>query len=101
MYIPAVPLTPRNVNYAKAQREHFLAGLPPPDFPQKSVAVPERVGESAFEKKGLPTDVGRQSVDGVRAMGLGTEKFVIPSANLSDGERKVLELANTVLYGTA
>ncbi|KAJ6553578.1 hypothetical protein DFH09DRAFT_1166934 [Mycena vulgaris] len=33
MYIPAVPLTPANARYVARQKEEFLKGLPPPDFP--------------------------------------------------------------------
>ncbi|KAF9460315.1 DUF1479-domain-containing protein [Collybia nuda] len=34
MYIPAVPLTPLNQLYIERQRETFLQGQRPPDFPQ-------------------------------------------------------------------
>jgi Protein of unknown function (DUF1479) len=34
MYIPAVPLTPQNQAYVERQRECFLQGKRPPDFPQ-------------------------------------------------------------------
>lgn len=34
MYIPAVPLTPQNQAYIERQRESFLQGKRPPDFPQ-------------------------------------------------------------------
>ncbi|KAJ7716503.1 hypothetical protein B0H14DRAFT_3522263 [Mycena olivaceomarginata] len=33
MYIPAVPLTPANARYVEQQKEHFLKGVPLPDFP--------------------------------------------------------------------
>ncbi|KAH9902605.1 DUF1479-domain-containing protein [Cubamyces lactineus] len=33
MYIPAVPYTPANAAYVERQRESFLKGLSPPDFP--------------------------------------------------------------------
>lgn len=33
MYIPAVPYTPANAAYVERQRESFLQGLSPPDFP--------------------------------------------------------------------
>lgn len=36
MYIPAVPLTPANQAYVDRQRENFLQGKRPPDFPQGS-----------------------------------------------------------------
>ncbi|EIN04020.1 DUF1479-domain-containing protein [Punctularia strigosozonata HHB-11173 SS5] len=34
MYIPAVPSTPQNLGYVQRQKEAFLQGLPPPDFPK-------------------------------------------------------------------
>ena len=33
MYIPAVPYTPANAAYVERQRESFLKGSSPPDFP--------------------------------------------------------------------
>ncbi|KAI0775032.1 DUF1479-domain-containing protein [Trametes elegans] len=33
MYIPAVPYTPANAAYIERQRESFLQGIAPPDFP--------------------------------------------------------------------
>ena len=33
MYIPAVPYTPMNKAYVDKQRERFLIGRRPPDFP--------------------------------------------------------------------
>ncbi|TFY82741.1 hypothetical protein EWM64_g1272 [Hericium alpestre] len=36
MYIPAVPLTPQNRDYVEKQRETFVQGLTPPDFPTAS-----------------------------------------------------------------
>ncbi|KAF8341047.1 hypothetical protein F5887DRAFT_888290 [Amanita rubescens] len=33
MYIPTAPLTIDNAHYLRLQRENFVAGLPPPDFP--------------------------------------------------------------------
>lgn len=43
MYIPAVPLTPMNQAYIEKQRDCFLAGDRPPDFP-KGVSEVEWVG---------------------------------------------------------
>jgi hypothetical protein len=34
MYIPAVPTTPQNTAYVARQKETFLQGVPPPDFPK-------------------------------------------------------------------
>jgi hypothetical protein len=50
MYIPAVPLTPKNLEYIQEQKEAFLAGTPAPDFPGG-------VGESLFEGRGAESDI--------------------------------------------
>jgi hypothetical protein len=39
MYIPAVPLTPQNQQYVARQKDHFLRGVPPPDFPVPTTGV--------------------------------------------------------------
>ncbi|KAH8120583.1 DUF1479-domain-containing protein [Phellopilus nigrolimitatus] len=50
MYIPAVPLTPQNLAYIERQKESFLKGIPPPDFPNGA-------GEDNFIGTGRETDV--------------------------------------------
>ncbi|KAJ7656448.1 hypothetical protein DFH06DRAFT_471627 [Mycena polygramma] len=63
MYIPAVPLTLKNAQYLRDQRNNFLAGLPAPDFPGGP-------GESTF--------VGRATADDVYPGGrraVGLDKF--------------------------
>ena len=59
MYIPAVPLTPRNQAYIESQKATFLSGESPPDFPVKS--------EATFVGLATVNDVGKA---GRRAMGL-------------------------------
>jgi len=39
MYIPAVPLTPANARYVEHQKDHFLKGVPPPDFSPATTGV--------------------------------------------------------------
>ncbi|KAE8542256.1 hypothetical protein D1P53_001029 [Cryptococcus gattii VGV] len=60
-YIPAVPTTPNNVQYIAQQRDAFLHGVPPPDFPGGA-------GESQFSDRATPKDI--QSEAGKFAMGL-------------------------------
>lgn len=60
-YIPTVPLTDNNAAYIAQQRDAFLKGVPPPDFPGGA-------GESSYDDRGKPQDV--QSVAGKRAMGI-------------------------------
>jgi len=64
MYIPAVPFTPANAEYVKRQRETFLKGATPPDFPDTE-------GEGSFVGVGQAEDI----VDPVakRAMGFVVE----------------------------
>jgi hypothetical protein len=63
MYIPAVPLTPANARYVEQQKEHFLKGVPPPDFP---VAV------TGVRLMGLASDEDVEEPLGRKAMGLLT-----------------------------
>ncbi|KAJ5593679.1 hypothetical protein N7537_010583 [Penicillium hordei] len=60
-YIPSVPLTPNNAKYVAQQRDAFLKGVPPPDFPGG-------FGESQFSDRAQVGDI--QSEVGRMAMGL-------------------------------
>ena len=60
MYIPAVPLTPQNQEYIERQRESFLSGERPPDFPQ---------GKSELSFVGVATVNDIVGKAGRRAMG--------------------------------
>ncbi|TDL17914.1 DUF1479-domain-containing protein [Rickenella mellea] len=66
MYIPAVPLTPGNEAYILRQKDSFLKGIPPPDFP-----VGNGISENTFIGTGSTADI----VDAAarRAMGLPLE----------------------------
>ncbi|OBZ72402.1 Uncharacterized protein YbiU [Grifola frondosa] len=64
MYIPAVPYTPQNAAYVERQRESFLKGIPPPDFPVGN-------GEITFTGVGTPDDI--ENPVGKRAMGFAIE----------------------------
>jgi len=63
LYIPAVPLTPQNADYVQRQKQCFLQGEVPPDFPQvkqpdincKGIGRQEDiVGKLARQAMGLP-----------------------------------------------
>jgi hypothetical protein len=60
-YIPSVPLTLPNIEYIRDQRQSFLAGIPPPDFPGGK-------GESEFVGRAGPAAV--LTKEGRQAMGL-------------------------------
>ncbi|KAJ5578830.1 hypothetical protein N7450_007697 [Penicillium hetheringtonii] len=60
-YIPSVPLTPNNAQYVAQQRDAFLKGIPPPDFPGG-------MGETGFFDRANIKDI--QSEAGKVAMGL-------------------------------
>ena len=78
IYIPSVPMCDMNVDYIKAQKEAFLKGIPPPDFPGG-------VGESRHVGKGEEA-----SLNGVTARSaFGLEKF--------QGEGDVVRRANAIL----
>ena len=61
MYIPAVPLTPQNISYVHRQKESFLKGDSPPDFPVTK-------GESTFVGTAQVNDI--LCTLGKKAMGL-------------------------------
>lgn len=61
LYIPTVPLTEASARYIRDQRETFMEGRPPCDFPGG-------VGESRFEGKGGEGDV--MTYEGRRGMGV-------------------------------
>ena len=61
MYIPAVPLTPQNLEYIQRQKDSFLNGAVPPDFPKGA-------GEAEFTGVGKESDILGEA--GRKAMGL-------------------------------
>ncbi|KAG8751206.1 hypothetical protein FRC12_012544 [Ceratobasidium sp. 428] len=91
MYIPAVPLTLPNAKYVAGQRDAFIAGRPPPDFPQY-----DGKGESDFVNKGREEHI--TSAEGRCAMGL--KPFDTSTPSLSPAEKEVLVKANDI-FGLA
>jgi len=86
LYIPAVPLTVRNAEYLRDQREHFSLGLPAPDFPGGE-------GESYFLNRG-----GREHAQGEAGLrAIGMEKFDILEG-ASEGEAQTILAANELLF---
>ncbi|KAF2156557.1 DUF1479-domain-containing protein [Myriangium duriaei CBS 260.36] len=89
MYIPACPLTERNAKYLARQRDAFLQGIPAPDFPG---------GEGESRHVGRPgvADVAQvNDKAGMRAFGL--ERWNSEQEGLSEGEKKMLQIANETL----
>jgi hypothetical protein len=78
MYVPVVPLCDMNVGYIKVQKEAFLKGTPPPDFPG-GVGESQHIGKG--EERMLIGVKGREV--------MGFEKF----EGLSDSVRR----ANAIL----
>ncbi|KAH8897533.1 DUF1479-domain-containing protein [Thozetella sp. PMI_491] len=88
LYIPASPTTELNLDYAKQQREQFLCGVPPADFP--GVA-----GESSHVGRGTLEDLKTMaSVEGLRAMGFAP--FDLSLAH-SAGEAAILHHGNRIM----
>jgi hypothetical protein len=85
LYIPSVPLCEVNSAYVKKQRENFVRGIAPPDFPGG-------VGESQHKERGQAEDI--KSTAGRQAMGL--EKFEI-SEHLTPGQKVAADIANGIL----
>ncbi|KAF4971595.1 hypothetical protein FSARC_1627 [Fusarium sarcochroum] len=85
-YIPSVPLTPNNAHYVAQQRDAFLQGIPPPDFPGGS-------GESEFSDRGTTKDILSDS--GRLAMGLSplnTSQATREKESLVSEVNKILDL---------
>jgi hypothetical protein len=61
MYIPAVPWTDKNDDYVRRQKDAFLKGERPPDFPKGE-------GEARFSGVATADDISNNL--GRRAMGL-------------------------------
>lgn len=64
MYIPAVPYTSQNAAYIEKQKDSFLQGVPPPDFPAWQ-------GEKGFAGVGTAEDIIGPA--GKKAMGFAVE----------------------------
>ena len=84
-YIPAAPLCEVNVNYLARQREAFVHGIPPPDFPG---------GEGESHHLGRATPAEAIELGGGRAMGF--EPFSLTS-DMSSGEQEMISQANSIL----
>ncbi|KAJ5108169.1 hypothetical protein N7456_004844 [Penicillium angulare] len=80
-YIPSVPLTPSNAQYVAQQRDAFLKGVPPPDFPGG-------LGESEYSDRATVNDI--QSEAGRMAMGLSP-------VNLNGKNNKLEKEINNIL----
>ena len=85
MYIPAVPLTKRNMEYVIKQRKAFEEGTPPGDFPG---------GEGERNCSGRAGEEVIQGDDARRAMGL--MRFDAESAE-TPLERRLIEECNARL----
>lgn len=85
LYIPAVPLCKTSTEYAVRQRDAFLAGVPPPDFPSGD-------GETGGGMGGLSDVLGDE---GRRAMGLGNDGWSLEG--LEAGERDIVESSNKIM----
>ncbi|GLA53892.1 hypothetical protein AnigIFM63604_011196 [Aspergillus niger] len=89
MYIPACPVTEENAAYVQRQREEFIAGTPPPDFPGGE-------GESNFVGRTTEDSLRHsQTVNALRSLGLAA--FDTQEIGIKLGQKLVLERANQVL----
>lgn len=85
LYIPSAPLSAKTAEYIKRQKDVFLRGVPPPDFPGGA-------GENGFQGVGTPSDILTDT--GRKALGL--TPFSLEDG-LTEGERAVVKEANTIL----
>jgi hypothetical protein len=89
MYIGAAPLTKSNAEYIIRQKQAFLQGAPPPDFPGG-------IGESRFDGRAKERDLRSNAA---RA-GMGFATFELKGKSCTDGEREVLRLANEIFLSS-
>lgn len=89
LYIPACPITESNLNYLRGQKQSFLSGTPPPDFPG---------GEGERDHVGRATKSRLQEVSGEEALqSFGFAKWNTEDPALTHGEREILSKANQTL----
>ncbi|KAJ5924298.1 hypothetical protein N7466_008485 [Penicillium verhagenii] len=89
LYIPACPVTEANVEYVKRQKNDFINGIPPPDFPGGK-------GESEHIGRATVEDLqGYANEQALRAFGFS--KWNSEEENLNIGQRRVLQKANEIL----
>ncbi|PYI20298.1 DUF1479-domain-containing protein [Aspergillus violaceofuscus CBS 115571] len=89
LYIPACPVTEANAQYVRRQREDFLNGVPPPDFPGGK-------GESEHIGRTTQAHLARYTKEqGLRSLGL--EKWNTGEKNLKQGQRAVLKIADEIM----
>ncbi|KAM0789026.1 hypothetical protein ACM66B_003092 [Microbotryomycetes sp. NB124-2] len=84
LYIPAIPLTRSNLDYLVDQKQRFLEGLPPSDFPGGE-------GESKFEGRGKKEDLERVGEDALRMMGFAP---FVKKDGMSDLEKSLVDECN-------
>lgn len=88
LYIPVCPLTDRNAQYLKRQRDAFLEGMPGPDFPGG-------LGESKHSGRLTASDLANTtSKEALRALGL---EAWTDDERFSNYESRMLRRANEVL----
>ena len=86
MYIPTAPLTERNAENLARQRDAFLRGVPPPDFPG---------GEGEARHIGRPGSAEVASVCGAPGMRtFGLERWEQWNTGKSEGAGKMIREAN-------
>lgn len=90
-YIPALPLCDINLKYAWIQRESFMKGLAPPDFP----GFPHGEAETKHIDRASPQDVEKEG--GIEALQqFGLHPFVAESDK--PGEAQIVADANKLLF---
>lgn len=89
MYIPVVPLSSYNIHNLVAQRAAFLAGIPPPDMAPRKGEEHEKEHDDRGTENDILTKEGRRI--------LGLEKWDVGAAGITEGQRRIRQLANEML----
>lgn len=90
-YIPALPLCDLNLKYSWLQRESFLKGLVPPDFPGFPIAE----GEKNHVGRAEPVDIEKEGGEAA-LQDFSLRPFKLNAQN--PGEREIIEDANKLLF---
>lgn len=90
-YIPALPLCDINLKYAWLQRELFIKGLAPPDFP----GFPFGEAETTHVGRASPNDVEDEGgKEALQAFGL----HPFNATSVAPGEKAIVDEANKLLF---
>jgi hypothetical protein len=91
VYNACTPLVPYNIDSLSNTREAFLAAEPPRDFAKVDIGETERMHKDNGARREYIL-----SEEGNRAMGFA--QFDVDEPGITEGQRKVRQMANSILH---